>query len=170
MRQATRIDSAPRRTRISLRALLFLTAVCALALTALSLNAKIASLALALTVVLSGLLAILCFPFRGRSRVREAFRAGFFVFLLAAAALLSLGPACWLMTAPAFKSFRSHSVMLTFLYAYRPVAINYAYAPEPIHGVALQYLQWWAADEGDVGDHGWGVRITIDGNMTVIGI
>ena len=82
----------------------------------------------------------------------------------------SFGPACWLMTSPTFAPFRSAPVSEGFYKLYGLAGVSYAHTPKPLNVLAVRYLKCWVHDDDLVDDHGWGIKIIIDGNMSVVGI
>ena len=105
---------------------------------------------------------------RSRPIFRLLRRYAMITVIVTTAFALSLGPACWLMTSPAFAAIRSPPLLTRFLSLYRPVGILYARAPDPIHPLGFAYLRWWAGD-AEIRDYGWGVGLTVDGNLCVAG-
>lgn len=162
--------SSRRQLQLSLLDLLVAISALAFLMAATKLSPEAAAIAFVATSILSLLLIALPFVVPRHVFMRPLLRYVRPLFISLVLFASSLGPACWLMTSPSFAGVRTPAVRRAFFRTYGPIGISYAYAPEPLHMIAVGYLRWWVPDDELIGGHGWGIRITIDGNMSVIGI
>ncbi|MEM1226867.1 MAG: hypothetical protein AAGJ40_14305 [Planctomycetota bacterium] len=107
------------------------------------------------------LLASAFFALRRYALPRFLFPHALGLSLAALTLMLSLGPACFLMTRLNINHKTHPRISGYFSYVYRPIGNSFLFSPEPIRSFSIRYVSLWFPEKTPLIDTGWGLQWSI---------